>query len=183
MLSSKSFVLFFLLGERMGGGLSNFCLCGKKQTIAEWCEEKSRLVSGIILAGGEKSLATSENRNKDREIMKEIHLSPNSTRTWGYPWGKAGSSWIPLASTQVVKRPVLLLTAGVAHRSVLYDYSGTLMQKPQNTVCRGPVSVTWLALRSQESLHTCYHWIAKGVLRNPPQQALKLMPLNIEMAA
>lgn len=35
------------------------------------------------------SLATSENRNEDREIMKEIHFSLNSTRTWDASWGGA----------------------------------------------------------------------------------------------
>lgn len=51
---------------------------------------KSQLASEWDNFGkNQMSLATSENRNKDREIMKEIHVSLNSIRTWDASWGGA----------------------------------------------------------------------------------------------
>lgn len=80
MLSSKSFVLFFLRG---GGVHLTFVFVAKsKQWPSDVKKRANELVSGIILARNKMSLATSENRNKDREIMKEIHFNLNSTRTW-----------------------------------------------------------------------------------------------------
>lgn len=51
---------------------------------------KSQLASEWDNFGkNQMSLATSENRNKDREIMKEIHVSLNSIGTWDASWGRA----------------------------------------------------------------------------------------------
>lgn len=89
MLSSKSFVLFFLRG--WGGVHLTFVFVVKsKQWPSDVKKRANQLVSGIILARNKMSLATSENRNKDREIMKEIHFSLNSTRTWDASWGREG---------------------------------------------------------------------------------------------
>lgn len=47
--TNKSYAVFqvicIVLPAGGGGGPSNFCLCGKKQAMAEWCEEKSQLAS------------------------------------------------------------------------------------------------------------------------------------------
>lgn len=65
MLSSKSFVLFFLWE---GEGIHPTFVSGAKDgTMADWCEGRRQLVSGFILAGGEKVTSTIENRKEDRD--------------------------------------------------------------------------------------------------------------------
>lgn len=169
MLSSKSFVLFFLWeGE---GSPSNFCPCGKRQTMADWCEDRRRVVSGLILAGGEKVTSVMENRNEHEEIMHEIHFGLKCTRTWDYSRGGRELNSVGFSTT--CKKACI--TAGVTRCYILYSYSGT--QVAEATGCCLPQSCRCdvTPLKSNMSLA-----VAKGVLLITCGRFGQLLSLRLE---
>lgn len=102
------------------------------------------------------SLATSENRNEDTEIMKGIHFSLNSTRIWDASWGGASLDSFGLKAAGKMAR---VAANGPGWRVVLsYTITGAGHQHGSHRCClRGSVGVTWLAkaggpLRSQVSV-------------------------------
>lgn len=169
MLSSKSFVLFFLWeGE---GGPSNFCLCGQRRTMADWCEDRRQLVSGLILAGGEKVTSDIENRNEDKEITHEIHFGLKCTRTWGYSRGGRELNSVGLSTT--CKKACI--TAGVTRCYILYSYSGTLVAEATGCCLPRSCPCDVTPLKSKVSLA-----VAKGVLLITCGRIGQLLSLRLE---